>query len=286
MLIAVGCFAMVGEDAYTSYINRYAELAVEQQQRYSIPASITLAQGLLESSAGRSRLASEGHNHFGIKCGINWEGDYMLRSDDAPDECFRNYNTDEESYDDHSQFLRKKRYSSLFELEPTDYAGWAQGLSRCGYATDPNYADRLITIIERYALYCYDGAAIADAEETASFIISNLQSTHPVRRNALGLHYVIAAPGDSYESIAREFGIKERKLASLNDADTKTNIPDWQEVFLEEKSLTPPDGINSATIGEGETMHSVSQRFGMKLSKVMALNPKAKDCPGTVLRLK
>ena len=136
-------------DPYEVYIETYCRLAVEHQEEYGIPASITLAQGLLESGAGRSRLAKEGNNHFGIKCHKEWKGKKMLRDDDAPNECFRVYNTAEESFADHSKFLRRTRYQKLFSLPVTDYKSWARGLRECGYATDPNYAARLITIIER-----------------------------------------------------------------------------------------------------------------------------------------
>lgn len=144
------------EDPYEKYIVTYSDMAVEQQNRHGIPASVTLAQGMLESAAGRSTLAVKGNNHFGIKCHSDWTGETMLRNDDAPNECFRCYKSAAESFDDHSRFLLRKRYAPLFELETTDYAGWARGLSRCGYATDPHYANRLISIIERYALYLFD----------------------------------------------------------------------------------------------------------------------------------
>lgn len=272
-------------DRYEEYINRFCEMAVSQQEEYGIPASITLAQGLLESGAGSSTLASEGNNHFGIKCHKEWNGKTMLRDDDAPDECFRVYETPEESYRDHSLFLLRPRYQKLFELETTDYQGWAKTLRECGYATDPNYAVRLIAIIERYSLYSYDTEAGRAAEETVAFIRDALASSHPVHKSR-GLHYVVATPGDTYASLAKEFRIKEKKLLSYNDAGKKKEIKPWEEVYLEEKLETAPDGIDEVTIGEGETMHSISQRFGMKLSALQNLNKKAKDKPGTRLRMR
>ena len=128
---------VAASNPYEDYIARYSSLAVEHQSEYGIPASITLAQGLLESAAGRSTLASEGNNHFGIKCHKEWKGGKMLRNDDAPDECFRVYNTPEESFHDHSLFLRRTRYLKLFDLDVTDYHSWARVLRECGYATDP-----------------------------------------------------------------------------------------------------------------------------------------------------
>lgn len=271
---------------YVEYIETYADMAVEQQNAYGIPASITLAQGLLESAAGRSYLATNGNNHFGIKCHREWTGDTILRDDDEANECFRAYATPLESFEDHSRFLKRKRYAPCFELTPTDYAGWARALRQCGYATDPNYADRLITIIETYALYAYDnGDNAAASEATAEFIRSTLAGSHVVRRSR-GLHFVIAVPGDTYASIAREFKIDARRLASLNDAPSIDEpIKEWEEVYLQEKHDEAPEHLKKITIGERESIHSIAQRLGMKLSTLRSLNPKAKDCPGTGLKL-
>lgn len=272
-------------DPYETYIETYCRLAVEHQEEYGIPASITLAQGLLESAAGRSRLAAEGNNHFGIKCHKEWKGKRMLRSDDAPDDCFRVYNTAEESFEDHSRFLRRTRYQKLFSLPVTDYKGWARGLRECGYATDPNYAARLITIIERYSLYSYDTEEGRDPEAIADFIHQMLVTSHPVRRSR-GLHYVVATPGDTYASIAKEFNVPVKKLMGYNDVSRDREIKAWEEVYLEDKLDEAPEGVKTVTIGEGESMHSIAQRFGMKMDIITALNKKAKDRPGTELRLR
>lgn len=285
VLAAMSVCGLVASNPYEEYIDRYCSLAMEHQEEYGIPASITLAQGLLESAAGRSTLASEGNNHFGIKCHKEWKGKTMLRDDDARDECFRVYATPEESFRDHSLFLRRTRYSRLFDLDITDYQNWAKGLRECGYATDPNYAARLITIIERYSLYSYDTPGGRDAEETAAFIRDMLVRSHPVRRTR-GLHYVVATPGDTYKAIAKEFNIKTKTLMKYNDADRDREIKAWEEVYLEEKLDEAPEGMVAATIGEGESMHSLAQRFGMKMEKLKALNKKAKDRPGTELRLR
>lgn len=270
---------------YEDYISQYAELARKQMALYHIPASITLAQGILESSAGRSTLAREGNNHFGIKCHSEWNGPSMLRNDDLPDECFRVYDSPEESYRDHSLFLLRKRYAPLFELDITDYSGWAHGLKRCGYATDPNYASRLISIIELYSLYNFDTDKVNEWEETAEFIHKSLMEKHLLRKMRGTIYYVIAQPGDTYQKIAKELKIPRSQLLKFNDRVTDCEIPAWQEVYLQEKPDTPPAGITTATIGDGETMHSVAQRFGLKLSTLEALNPQAKDMPGTTLRL-
>lgn len=272
-------------DSYNEYITLYSDMAVEQQELHGIPASITLAQGLLESAAGRSTLAVKGNNHFGIKCHSSWTGDTLIRSDDRPDDCFRAYKNVRQSFDDHSRFLLRSRYASLFKLDPLDYASWARELRRCGYATDPNYASRLIAIIERYALYLYDTPEGRKADEDAAFIQASLISTHPVRR-ARGLHYVIAAPGDTYTSIAREFKLDVKKLREFNDAGRHDKIKDWEEVYLESKLDDAPKHIDKAVIGERESMHSIAQRYGMKLSRLKALNPTVRDKAGATLRLR
>lgn len=273
------------EDAYTRYIDTYSRMAMDQQAAHGIPASITLAQGLLESHAGQSTLASKGNNHFGIKCHRGWEGDTLLRNDDAANECFRAYSSADESFEDHSRFLLKPRYKPLFENEVTDYVAWAHGLKACGYATDPNYAMRLITIIERYGLYLYDIDSHKKAEEDAGFIQQMLLGKHPVRKSR-GLHCVIASPGDTYSTISKELGLAPNKLMEYNDCKKDGEIKAWEEVYLQPKRDVAPDGIDSVTIGEGESVHSICQRFGIKQDVVMRLNPKAKDRPGTRLRLR
>lgn len=272
-------------NAYEDYIARYSAMAVEQMRLYGVPASITLAQGLLESGAGRSTLAAEGNNHFGIKCHKEWTGNRMLRNDDAPDECFRVYDSPEESFRDHSLFLRRQRYASLFDLPLTDYVGWARGLKKCGYATDPNYADRLISIIELYSLQMYDGDNLREMEETADYIHKNLISRHAIRRSR-GLHYVIAQPGDTYGRIAKELKLNKKKLLLYNDAESDGEIKAWEEVYLQPKLVEAPEGVSAVTIGEGETMHSVAQRYGMRLEAIRMLNTGVDDRPGSRLRLK
>lgn len=284
-LTAIFCAASARADVFEDYIARYADLAVAHQEEYGIPASITLAQGLLESSAGRSELATAGNNHFGIKCHRDWTGDTMYRTDDVPDECFRVYGTAEESFADHSRFLCRGRYRPLFELDPSDYGGWARGLSRCGYATDPNYADRLIAIIERYALYAYDTEGGRLAEANAAYIIEKLRTSHAVRRTR-GLHYIIATPGDTYGSIAQEFHIDKEKLLAYNDMESDCEVRAWQEVYLQEKREDAPEGLKKVTVGRDESIHSIAQRYGMKLSALRKLNPKAKDRSGQKLKMR
>ena len=272
-------------DAYRAYIETFSAMAVEQQQAHGIPASITLAQGLLESAAGRSTLATEGNNHFGIKCHSDWKGETMTRSDVAPDDCFRVYDDAAESYEDHSRFLMRKRYERLFDLDPTDYTGWAKGLKACGYATDPHYADRLVAIIERYGLNAFDTDAGRHAEETSEFIASALKSTHPIRKSR-GLYYVVAYPGDTYASIAKEFHLKKKKLLAYNDVERDGEIKPWEEVYLQEKPEMLTDSPATAVIGEGESLHSLAQRYGVSLKTLKKLNKRVKDRPGERIKLR
>lgn len=272
-------------DAYTSYIEEYSPIAIEQMQAYGIPASITLAQGILESRAGQSSLAVMGNNHFGIKCHNEWTGDTLLRNDDLANECFRSYPTALQSFEDHSKFLLRKRYKPLFDHRVTDYASWAHGLKACGYATDPNYAVRLISIIERYSLYQFDTDDSGETEMIADFIHQTLKALHPVRKSR-GLHCVIASPGDTYSSVAKELGMDLQKLLMLNDAEEDMQIKPWEEIYLEPKLDSAPQSVSRITIGDGESIHSIAQRFGMKMEAIKRLNPKVPDCPGQVLRLR
>ena len=289
LLVIVGLSVNVGaqnaNQRYTDYIDRWKDVAISEQEQHGIPASITLAQGLLESGAGSSRLATEGNNHFGIKCHKDWQGETMLRDDDAPNECFRVYESAHESFADHSRFLLRKRYESLFLLPVDDYKGWAHGLKQCGYATDPNYANRLISIIERYSLYNYDTPQGRNVSEDALFIFEHLRNSHPICKYR-SLHYVIASPGDTYSDIAKEFGMKTKDLLRFNDVDADHEIRAWQEVYLQEKHDKAPADYHSIVIGEGESIHSIAQRMGMKLQCLKDLNPASSDSQGPRLRLR
>ena len=183
---------------YNEYIKQYAPLAVEQMQRHKIPASITLAQGLLESGAGYSELARKSNNHFGIKCGGNWRGRTVRHDDDARNECFRAYRNPKDSYEDHSDFLKRgARYAFLFKLKITDYKGWARGLKKAGYATDPSYANRLITIIEDYELYKYDSRGMSKRDVVPNI---NLFMNVPIKPTGeMTIVDGISAPGDYVE---------------------------------------------------------------------------------------
>ena len=180
--------------AYLDYIEQYKSIAIKHQKLYGIPASITLAQGLLESGAGRSELARKSNNHFGIKCHSDWKGKRVYHDDDRKDDCFRKYDSPEDSFEDHAKFLKRARYASLFELKVTDYRGWAKGLKACGYATDRSYANKLIQTIELYELYEYDRPKFKPirAQDLPPVVVEN---PHAVYRS-WGLLYVEARDGD------------------------------------------------------------------------------------------
>lgn len=231
------------------YVDKYSEIAVNKMKQHGIPASITLAQGILESGAGNSELAKMSNNHFGIKC-HEWEGEKVYHDDDIKNDCFRKYAKVEDSYEDHSQFLKRPRYTSLYALNVTDYKSWAKGLKQCGYATDPNYADRLINLIETYELYAYDQGIEKEKEKSAGkkdeqieedtkpgYLLESKMGTvpayltHPVRI-VNGKKAVIARSGDTYESIAKEFGLRKWEIRWYNKAKKGTLPEEGQTVFI------------------------------------------------------
>lgn len=267
---------------YEEYIHKYKELAIEQMERYKIPASITLAQGLLESGAGQSELTRRSHNHFGIKCGGNWNGKTTYHDDDARGECFRVYKNARESYEDHSRFLAgRPRYASLFKLKTTDYKGWAHGLKKAGYATSPTYAGSLIRIIELYELQQYDTRK------------GKRGKTQPITPHetylANKLLYIIAREGDTFELIAEEFDISERKLIKYNDLYKGYTLQEGDIVYLQKKNRKALKPNILHKVEAGESMHSVAQRYGMRLKTLYKLNDKTTEYTpqtGDYLRLR
>ncbi|WP_207421844.1 glucosaminidase domain-containing protein [Desertivirga brevis] len=204
------------------YILRFRDIAIDEMTRNGIPASITLAQGLLESGNGNGILALQANNHFGIKCNTDWTGPTMLKDDDAPDECFRVYNSPEESYRDHSEFLKRKRYAPLFELDRNDYKGWAYGLKKAGYATNPRYAELLIGIIERYGLDQYDKeersliAQVKREEKVLKEISSEASLPPQVEKAPVAMKVYEVKVGDTIYSISRKFSLSVDDIKILN----------------------------------------------------------------------
>jgi hypothetical protein len=275
---------------YEAYIEKYKTLAVKQQKTHKIPASITLAQGLLESAAGSSRLARQGNNHFGIKCKEEWRGGRIYHDDDEQNECFRTYKTVEDSYLDHSLFLSKRKYYvSLFNLDIYDYKGWAYGLQRCGYATDKSYGSKLVSIIETYELYKYDRAKIIEKTPIIDEIYEikinapennkNRPAIVNWRRRILktnDVHYIEAQENDTYEFIAYDTRMNLKRLLKYNDATTEQKLKKGDRIYLQGKRTYADKGNFVHVVKEGESLHSISQLYGMKLKSLYKLN-KIKD---------
>jgi len=294
--------------AYVKYVEQYKQTAIDQMNKYGIPASITLAQALLESGAGQSDLAKRSNNHFGIKCGSGWNGPSVSHDDDRKGECFRKYTYVSESYEDHSLFLKRDRYARLYSLAPDDYKGWAKGLKACGYATLSTYADRLIKIIEDYNLHQYDYATsdladnsyetgIVDGDgfsfeydESGSTRVkgkykqgkssrySRNRDTHPVY-SVNNLKCVVVRKGDTWYSIAREKNIDLRKLLKYNEAKVNTVLPVGMNVFLQKKRSKAEKQYCGYwhKVQFGETMYTISQKYGIRQKYLYKTNFKKKN---------
>ncbi|MBE6268135.1 MAG: LysM peptidoglycan-binding domain-containing protein [Bacteroidales bacterium] len=260
-------------NTYEKYILTYYPVAVEQMHRHKIPASITLAQGLLESGAGNSTLARNSNNHFGIKASSGWKGETTSHMDNGKMCKFRVYNSARESYEDHSQFLKKERYAALFKLSPTDYKGWARGLKRAGYAEDPAYPQKLINLIERYNLQEYDHYSKKDVSPLlAGSATNDYAGIRPIYRSS-GLLYIIANTGDTFKSLSNEFGISRRKLIKYNDLYKEYNLKAGDIIYLEKKNNKATKEYRFHTTANGESLYSISQKYGIKLKKLYKMNP-------------
>jgi len=300
------------------YIERYKSIAVSQMERYGIPASITMAQGILESDSGNSWLSLQSNNHFGIKCKKNWTGPRVFHDDDAKDECFRAYESVEASYHDHAEFLdTQPRYDSLFAYSSTDYRSWARGLKAAGYATAPDYAQRLIRIIEDNKLYLLDSpdgerlyaesrgrrddAAEGFAAQTATTVGGYLidPDNYRVTINAHegynvyttnGVHYILAKENDSFEEIGRKFRLSAGNLRKFNDVKGRRTQPlRGEAIFIERKKKAWQGNARHHICREGETARSVAQSYGIRtrsLEKLNRLKAGATLAPGQELRIK
>lgn len=268
---------------YEEYIKKYRDIAVEEMKKYHIPASITLAQGLLESGAGQSTLARKSNNHFGIKCGSDWKGKSVRHDDDERNECFRAYKHPKQSYEDHSKFLvSRPRYASLFKLKITDYKGWARGLKKAGYATNPRYAEQLIGIIELYDLDQYD------KKGGLKWMKENPNPHQPYIAN--GLVYIVVRSGDTWKSISKEFDISRKKLRKYNDLYKGYELQVGDILYLEKKNRRADKEHIVHVLRAGESMYSISQKYGIRLKRLYKLNKMSEDesTPevGTILRLR
>lgn len=291
------------------YIRKYQGMAIEEMEIYGIPASVKMAQALFESDNGNSRLAREANNHFGIKCKTEWTGQTIAHDDDAAGECFRKYESVENSFRDHSEFIDKgERYQSLFKLEPTDYKGWAEGLKAAGYATNPLYAAQLVKIIEDNQLYLLDQGRDIPAQATLGVFETEVAETpapqpaakpesdfvdvdnyvvsvegtpgshHTVYYNN-GSRFVVANQGDTYASIAGEFRINLNKILQFNDVPAGSQLKKGDMVYIKAKNKRSENGKLIHIAKEGETMHSISQLYGIKLNNLYSINRRPKDSP-------
>ncbi len=295
-----------------NYLNSYRDLAIKEMHRTGIPASITLAQGMLESDYGRSTLARKGNNHFGIKCHSDWKGEKVYHDDNRKGECFRSYRSAEDSYRDHSDFLvNGSRYKDLFKLSSTDYKGWAHGLKKAGYATDPNYPSLLIRKIDEYGLHVYDTGyrkssaksivkadpAIPEEKSTQEVVVpekveikaqAEAEIAKPVTGDNIsgkvitygtsrieevnGVQYVIVREGDTFESLAEEFQLLSWEVSRYNDLPPNASLQPGQIIYLQPKRNKADTRNPVHVVMQGETMYYVSQKYAVRLAALYKMN--------------
>jgi hypothetical protein len=291
----IGCLIVISGQVvaqqvdYNSLVNRYIQtykdIAIKEMMVYRVPASITLAQGILESNVGRSKLATQANNHFGIKCHKEWFGKTFYQDDDMPNECFRKYDNAIESFRDHSYFLTQRdRYKGLFELDVNDYKGWANGLQSAGYATNPRYAEKLIQTIENFSLFRFDNANFATAFGDSLMDLDNpakqawlrrfiVIQKGPNNRNIFEnnrLQMTIARKDDNVYILARDFDISVTHLLSYNDLHYATALRPGQIVYLESKRRK--GAAAKHLVERGETLYTISQLYGIKLKMLYKRN--------------
>jgi len=289
-----------------AYIETYKGIAMKKMREYKIPASITLAQGILESGSGNSRLAQKANNHFGIKCHKGWTGKTIRVDDDEKNECFRSYRKAEESFHDHSLFLTQRtRYADLFKLKITDYKGWAKGLSKAGYATNPRYPELLIRIIERYDLAKYDKQALSGKAapkkskkpavvvtetppQTNEFaVVDKSESGRFIHENNR-VKLIFAKKGDDMSSLAKEFNMYSWQFAKYNDIDKDAVFEEGQLIYLQKKKRKSKE-YHYHNLRPGENLWDVSQLYGIRLKRVYKMNDLdegAKPVAGTAIKLR
>ncbi len=296
----LGLMAQTKNQAYLDYIEQYSAHAIAQQAKYRIPAAITIAQGLLESSAGRSELATKANNHFGIKCTSDWKGKSYAADDETKNECFRKYPCAEDSYEDHSLFLLRPRYESLFELPINDYKAWAYGLKACGYATDPKYPEKLIKLIELYDLQDltmdknlkaagkvkaedtrWEEPSVADvimhAHQTMQdYAMPPMEDMELYQEHASGyrngVKYIIATSGDTYTSLSHFLNMREKTLRKYNDADDWSELKTGDMVYIYQKKKKATKKYSYYYCKSGDTMWEISQKYGIRLKSLCKLN--------------
>lgn len=305
-LMLPSLFSQAEEKRFTrsEYIDMWKDEAIKQMVEHGIPASITMAQAILESGDGNSELARKSNNHFGIKCHSDWTGKKVYHDDDQKGECFRHYKNAFESFEDHSEFLLRKRYAPLFENDVTDYKKWAKGLKKCGYATNPKYPDLLIRIIEDNQLHELDKEALNvgkndvlarkerknkgkanaefDEDETLPDVTFSLRRAINISDN--NIKYVLGKEGDTPESIAQELDLMPWQIRKYNDYDASHTPVDGQRVYLQPKRGNAK--VAKHTVQAGETVWDISQKYGVKMKKIYTKNnlePGTQPAEGTTL---
>ena len=296
----VGVVSVVAKERQTreEYVEKYKAIAIAHMERYGIPASITMAQGILESDSGNSRLSTSSNNHFGIKCKKHWTGDRVYHDDDAKGECFRAYPSVEASYQDHADFLdQSPRYDSLFAYPSDDYRSWARGLKAAGYATAPDYAERLVKIIESMKLYLLDkengnkiyAASKSATANTEAWWESNIAtSDEQINPNAFrvtvnshkgyGVYrtnhtfYVVAKEGDTFESVGKVFDISAKMLRKFNDVASDVELSKGDIVYIERKKTQWLGNVMQHKVVRDENLYSLSQSYGIRLKSLAKLN--------------
>jgi LysM repeat protein len=257
------------------YVEKWKQIAIEQMIQYNIPASITLAQGILESASGNSTLAIKGNNHFGIKC-HGWEGKKMYLDDDSKNECFRVYKSVTESFMDHSAFLTiHKRYEFLFDYRTDDYKSWAKGLKTAGYATNPKYANLLIDIIEDLKLHQYDKESNGIITPVPSIVIESdiVSNFHLIKKHENGVKYVVAKKGDTFYRISLEFGLKLSQLYRYNDFNGKKDVLEMGDViYLQPKRRRKLFKKEVIVLEEEISLIELSQKYATNLKSIKRLN--------------
>ncbi len=270
-----------GKISRDEYINQYKSVAIRQMKAFGVPASIILAQGILESENGNSMLAVKANNHFGIKCHTSWQGPTIYHDDDKKGECFRKYSSPEKSYQDHSEFLRgSRRYAPLFDLQPTDYKSWAHGLKKAGYATNPQYAERLIKLIEENKLYQYDQGVEVEVEsptkgmgelvDVDNYTIDLFKQRKVFTRNRI--KYIIVKEGDSFESIAKDLDLRQWQLFKYNDLPRESVLKPGTELYIQPKRCRAEVNHKWHVVEKGETMYTISQLYGIKMKSLYRKN--------------
>ncbi len=273
------------------YLLTYYPVAVEQMERHNIPASITLAQAILEGGAGKSGLVAKANNHFGVKADKRWKGKSVKSFDNGRWCNFRAYKNALESYEDHSNFLIvNSRYQFLFELDRDDYKGWAKGLKKAGYAEDKDYDKKLIGIIERYGLYVYDSYSTKEVHKRAESPTVSATSGRREVLKANGLLYILAKEGDTFETLSKEFGISKRSLRNNNDLYKGYSIKEGDTIYLEKKNSKAGREFEFHTTRDGESLYRISQIYGIRLKNIYRMNPQynsyTKLKVGDVIRLR